>query len=222
MINLNGLTGSGISQIGRNNDKAPGEIGQEDFLKLMVAQLQNQDPFAPMENGEFLAQIAQFTTATGIQDLQQSFNRFSQNMATEQALQAASLVGRTVVVESDAGYLPADGSLTGMMQLPVALQNSKLSIYAESGALLREIPLGALEAGEVDFSWDGKDADGRQMQPGRYYMSVTTVVDGKEWVVPTYVSADVQSVALGAKGDPPTLSLAGLGDVSLSSVNRIR
>lgn len=221
MINLNGLTGSGVSR-SDSSDKAPGEVGQEDFLKLMVAQLQNQDPFSPMENGEFLAQIAQFTTATGIQDLQQSFNRFSQNMATEQALQAAGLVGRTVVVESDAGYLPADGSLTGTMQLPVPIQNSKLSVYAESGALLREIPLGPQEAGEVDFSWDGRDADGREMQPGRYSVSVTTILDGEEWEVPTYVSADVQSVALGAKGEQPTLSLAGLGDVKLSSVSRIR
>src|SRR5690625_1502858 len=105
MINLNGLTDSGDSQNTRQQ-KAPGEIGQEDFLKLMVTQLQNQDPFSPMENGEFLAQIAQFTTATGIQELQQSFERFSSNIKTEQALQAASLVGRNVVVESDVGQLP--------------------------------------------------------------------------------------------------------------------
>src|SRR5690625_1134257 len=200
MIDLNSLTGNGISQANSSKSTGQGEIGQEDFLKLMVAQLQNQDPFSPMENGEFLAQIAQFTTATGIQDLQQSFNRFSQNMATEQALQAASLVGRQVVVESDVGYLPADGSLTGMLDLPVALPNSKLSVYAESGALLREIPLGTQEAGEVSFSWDGQDAEGRVMQPGRYYMAVTTMVDGEEWSIPTYVSATVQSVALGSKG----------------------
>lgn len=221
MINMSGLTGSGISQVD-SQQKNPGEIGQKDFLKLMVTQLRNQDPFSPMENGEFLAQIAQFTTATGIQELQQSFNRFSHNMATEQALQAASLVGRTVVVESDAAYLPSDGSLTGTLQLPLQVDNVKVGIYAESGELLREIPLGRQDAGEVSFEWDGTNAQGRAMPPGRYYMAASTVIDGQEWAVPTYASAEVQSVALGMGGNPPVLSLAGIGELSLSSVSRIR
>jgi flagellar basal-body rod modification protein FlgD len=221
MINVSGMTGSGISQPG-NSKKAPGEIGQDDFLKLMVTQLKNQDPFSPMENGEFLAQIAQFTTATGIQELQQSFERFSQHMATGEALQAASLIGRSVIVESEAGYLSDDGSLTGTLQLPIKLQNCKVGIYSESGELLREIELGEQQAGDVDFSWDGKNAKGKTMPPGRYLISASTVIDGQEWALPTYVTADVQSVTLGSNGMPPTLSLAGIGEVSLSYVNRIR
>lgn len=221
MINLSALAGSGITQRSEQQ-KAPGEIGQQDFLKLMVTQLKNQDPFAPMESGEFLAQIAQLTTATGIQELQQSFDRFSTNMKTEQALQAASLVGRHVVVESDVGYLPGDGSLTGTLQLPFQVGNVKVSIYAESGELIREIPLGQLDAGEADFEWDGKNAQGKTMPSGHYYMVASTVIDGKEWSVPTFVSAEVQSVALGQGGNPPRLSLAGIGEVSLSAVNRVR
>lgn len=221
MINLNGLTGSGVTQ-NTKQQKAPGEIGQEDFLKLMVTQLQNQDPFSPMENGEFLSQIAQFATATGIQELQQSFDRFSSNIKTEQALQAASLVGRNVVVESDVGHLPDDGSLTGILQLPVQVENLKVGIYAESGELIREIPLGKQDAGELEFEWDGLNSQGRRMPAGHYYMVGSTVIDGQEWSVSTYISAEVQSVTLGQGGKPPQLSLAGIGEISLSAVNRIR
>jgi flagellar basal-body rod modification protein FlgD len=221
MINLSSLTGNGVGQT-TGSAKAPGEIGQQDFLKLMVTQLRNQDPFSPMENGEFLAQIAQFTTATGVQEMQQSFNRFSQTIATEQALQAAGLVGREVLVESPVGNLPSDGSLTGSLQLPVRLDNCKVAIYSESGELVREIALGQQEAGEAPFSWDGKDGQGRQLPPGRYLIAASTQVEGEEIAIATYTSAQVQSVTLGTGGNPPTLSLAGLGEISLSSVHRIR
>lgn len=222
MINLSALTGTGVGQTTGDKQKSQGEIGQQDFLKLMVTQLKNQDPFSPMENGEFLAQIAQFTTATGIQDMQQSFNGFSQNIATQQALQAASLVGREVLVESDIGYLPSDGSLTGTLQLPVGLDNCKVGIYSESGELVKELDLGQVEAGEVPFSWDGKNAQDRAMASGRYYLAASTMLEGEEVAINTYTSAEVQSVTLGAGGSAPTLSLAGLGEISLSSVNRIR
>lgn len=221
MINLSALTGNGVGQTS-DSSKKQGEIGQEDFLKLMVTQLKNQDPFSPMENGEFLAQIAQFTTATGIQDMQQSFNSFSSNIATQQALQASGLVGRDVLVQSEVGYLPDDGSLTGSLQLPRKLENCTVSIYSESGALLREIPLGAQEAGEVPFSWDGKGENGQPLPAGRYVVSATTMVEGEEMALDTYTSAQVQSVTLNTGGQSPTLSLAGIGEVSLSSVNRIR
>ena len=221
MINLNALTGSGVTQQSEQKS-APGEIGQEDFLRLMVAQLRNQDPFSPMDSGEFLSQIAQLTTATGIQGLQQSFEQFTANIRADQALQAASLIGRTVVVESEVGYLTSDGSLTGMLQLPVRAGDVKVAIYAMNGERVQEIALGQLEPGEIDFEWDGKNAQGKAMPPGNYYMVASAVIDGQAWSVPTYVTAEVQSVALGKGGNAPRLSLAGLGEVDLTAVSKVR
>lgn len=220
MLNLSALTGNGIGQ--GQEKKKQGELGQEDFLKLMVTQLKNQDPFAPMENGEFLAQIAQFTTATGIQEMQQSFNGFSQNIATQQALQAAGLVGREVLVQSQTAYLPGDGSLTGIIQSGSRLDNAKVQIYSENGELITDLDLGGQEAGQISYSWDGKDGSGRAMPPGRYIVVASTMVDGQEIALPTYATAQVQSVTLGSGGQPPTLSLQGLGEMSLSAVQSIR
>jgi len=81
------------------------DVGQEQFLELMLAQLQNQDPLKPMENGEFLSQMAQFSSAKGIQEMSQSLDTFTQSLTSSQALQASSLIGRHVLVPNEMGYL---------------------------------------------------------------------------------------------------------------------
>src|SRR5687768_6194672 len=79
---------------------AKGDLGQEDFLQLMLTQLKNQDPFKPMESGEFLGQIAQFGTVQGLAGLQTSFDSLSASLVSNQALQASALVGRSALVET--------------------------------------------------------------------------------------------------------------------------
>ena len=95
------LESLGLAQKKPRVDKK--EMGQEDFLKLMTTQLQNQDPMKPMENGDFLAQIAQFSTVDGIGKLQESFEALSGSLHSNQALQASGLIGRNVMVPSNAG-----------------------------------------------------------------------------------------------------------------------
>ena len=102
------------------------------------------------------------------------------------------------------------------------LNNCQVAIYAESGELVREIGLGALEPGQVEFSWDGTDSKGNPLPPGRYHIAASTTVDGQDWLLTTYTSAEVQGVTLGVGGAAPTLTLADIGEVSLSSVTRIR
>ena len=92
-------------------------LGQTDFLKLMTTQLQYQDPFKPMDNGEFLGQMAQFSTVSGIQDLQASFSSLASSLQTSQALQGASLVGHAVLVPATSGYLGDDTALSGAVDV---------------------------------------------------------------------------------------------------------
>ncbi len=94
---------SGDTQSRGTNDA--NELGLNTFLKLMVTQLNNQDPFKPMENGDFLSQIAQFGSVTGLEQLNKSFESLSTNITSGQALQAGSLVGREVLAPVDSGYL---------------------------------------------------------------------------------------------------------------------
>jgi len=221
-MDLSALTGTGIGRSSSGSQKTQGEVSQEDFLKMMVAQLRNQDPLNPMDNTEFLSQIAQFTTATGIQDMQQSFKEFQNTINSQQTLQAASLVGREVLIESDRAFLPAEGSLSALIFTPTAVSNLKVGVYTESGVLVKEVQLGVQAAGDINFEWDGTDAAGSRVEPGRYVLKASSVIDGTETALGTLASARVDSVTMGFMGAQPTLNLAGLGNVSLASVQEIR
>ncbi|RFA28562.1 hypothetical protein CAI21_11895 [Alkalilimnicola ehrlichii] len=220
-MNLSALGGSGVLGEQRSASHPQNELGQQDFLTLMIAQLQNQDPFNPMDNGEFLSQIAQFTTASGITELQESFKKFQQDLAGDQALRAASLIDREVIVETNKGSLKEEGGMRGFIQLPRSVDNLTLRIYSESGEFVRQISLGAQNGGEVPFTWDGVDSEGRAMPPGRYQVRAETVFMGETIEVATLMGAKVTSVSLSKNGGSPMLSLEGLGELSLADVRQI-
>ena len=94
------------------DQKRNGELGQDDFLELMIAQVQHQDPFQPMENGEFIAQMAQFATVDGIQNMESSISELNGTMASNQALTATTLVGRSVMAPGGEFALGAEGGVS--------------------------------------------------------------------------------------------------------------
>jgi flagellar basal-body rod modification protein FlgD len=198
---------------------AKSRLGHEDFLKLMTTQLRNQDPLKPLESSQFLGQIAQFSTVSGIQDLQSSFSRLADSLQANQTLQAAALIGRNVLVPGAAGVLPAGGSLNGVVGLPAGTAQLNVSIYDGNGQLVRRLELGAQNGGTVQFSWDGLRDDGQAASPGRYTLKAEALLDGKIEALGTRVQAKVESVALGAEG--LVISLAGLGAVTLADIERI-
>ncbi len=200
------------------------KLGQDDFLKLMVTQMKQQDPFKPMDDGQFLAQMAQFTSASGISELQKSFSQFQQTMSTDQALKAANLVGHEVLVQSNQGYLSDAGTLDGAVTVPSSAGGApvKVGIYTPAGELVDEVDLGHVPAGTQAFTWDGKAADGTQMPAGRYQIAAVAGTQDNQQALNTLASAHVNSVQLGRNGQGPSLSLDGLGEVSFSDVEQIR
>ena len=196
-------------------------LGQNDFLTLMLAQMQNQDPLQPMDNGQFLSQMAQFSTATGIQNLQSSFGTLSNALTSNQALQAAGLVGRQVLVPAQQGTLPASGGLNGAVNLTTSTPDLAVNIYDASGALVRHLDLGTQAAGLVSFHWDGLTDNGQTAAPGTYQISAAALVGGQAQAADTLLASTVQGVTLGQGGQGVTLNLAGQGSVDLSSVREI-
>ena len=132
------------------------EMGQDEFLKLMIAELNNQNPLDPQDNGEFIAQLAQFSTVEGLDKLNNTTESMSDGMRSSQALQASSLVGQSVIVEgNDLGLLLNKGIISGYSELPESTTNLQLTIEDENGQLLEQISLGNHEAGEMSLRWDG-------------------------------------------------------------------
>lgn len=197
------------------------ELDQESFLKLMVAQLNNQDPTKPLDSNQFYSQMAQFSAVAGIQDLQTSFSQMASALSSNQALQASSLVGRDVLVSSSAGVLPSGGAMTGKINLPASTTELIVGVYDESGQLVRKLSLGNHAAGEVNFSWDGLTDTGEPATAGVYQIKAEAVIDGNNYAVETLTTARVNSVTLGGSGGAIVLNLGELGDVDLGAVRQI-
>lgn len=210
-----------LDQLNQRSAPKESNSGESDFLKLLVAQLNNQNPLSPQENGEFLSQLAQFSTVEGVEKLNLTMENFSSSMLSSQALQATALVGRSVLIPSDVGRLESGAPLTGAIELPASTANLTLNIFNESGELVRQLPLGAQSAGNVRFSWDGFDNEGVAAPSGYYRVTADAYLGDDAEQVEARVNANVDSVTMGQSGGV-ILNLEGaLGTVALSDVLQI-
>lgn len=221
MDSVNAYTGLTGSTTGTVSPKKT-SLGQDEFLKLMTTQMTHQDPTKPMQNGEFLSQMAQFGTVSGIQDLQQAFKDFSASISSDQALQAASLVGRTVSMQSDQGLLSAGGEIKGTVDLPASSSYVNLKILDPvTGNVVGTKALGERPSGPVSFSWDGVNDKGTLVNPGVYKIQVETSVDGINTVLQPNLQSRVESVSMGSGSNGIQLNLLGLGTISFNQVKQI-
>lgn len=202
----------------KTDGSSSGALGQDAFLKLLTTQLKNQDPLKPTDNTQFLGQLAQISTVSGVQSLNDSFNALSSSLTSSQTLQAAQLVGHNVLVPSSAGYLPDGGALNGAV-VPTSSGNVQVDVVDASGQVVRTLDLGPQSAGVVNFSWDGKDARGTSLDAGTYKLQARLAQGDTQTALTTYASSTVQSVQLGSDG--LTLDLRGIGAFALSDVVQI-
>lgn len=207
----------------QNTTKAGGkkELGKDEFLNLLVAQLNNQNPLEPQSNGEFIAQLAQFSTVEGVEKLNSSMESILSGYQSSQALQASSLVGRKVIIPSEKAVVDTSETFKASMVLPQSSSNVYVNVYSSDGSLATRINMGAQEAGQVSFMWDGKNSDGETMPPGTYKFEAQASIDGETKGLYTLLPANVDSVTLGQGGGELMLNLAGLGSVPLSQVHII-
>lgn len=199
-------------------------LGQEQFLKLLTTQLTHQDPMKPMESGEFLGQMAQFSTVSGIQDLQASFKSFAESINSGQALQAASLVGHHVSVPSNKLLFSglAGDSVQGDFDLPGSSSNVRVKIInPQTGEVVRDMDMGTQKAGKVAFDWDGMDGNGAMSKYGVYKVEASATLDGKNTVLATNVQAKVESVTMANGSSGLQVNLLGLDPVKFSQVKQI-
>lgn len=221
-VDLNTLKSLGLTQTA-SASQATGkkQLGQDTFLKLMTAQLNNQNPLKPQDNTEFLTQMAQFSTVNGIQDLQDSVKSLASSLQQDQSVSASQLVGHTASVNSGKAVLPASGSMTGFLTLPSDANNVTLRITDASGKVLRTESLGAHAQGQVPFQWDGtQDGASALATPGVYHVEAEAVVAGQTVALETQSSAAVKSVTLGgAQG--LEVELEGLGRFPLSDIQAV-
>jgi flagellar basal-body rod modification protein FlgD len=189
-------------------------------MALMTTQLQNQDPLKPMDSGDFLGQIASFATVSGIDDLQKSFGSFASSVQSEQALQASSLVGRTVLVPSSIGSMTAEDGMKGQINVAEPVTDLKVQIYNEAGVNVRTIEMGSA-SGYTNFAWDGFNDNEEALPPGVYQFKASGTIDGENTQFGTAALAKVESVLVGGGNQGLTINLAGIGSVPFKEVQEI-
>lgn len=196
-------------------------LGKDAFLQLLVTQMQNQNPLDPQENGEFVAQLAQFSSLEGIQSLNDSVLYIAAGFQSSQALQASSLVGRNVIVETGKAVVDTSKEMKGSVNVTSSSTSTSVGIYDKDDKLVRTIDLGSQATGKADFTWDGLDDDGEALPAGTYTFKATGSVDGTATSMTTNLPATVTSVTMGTNGAEMTLNLAGLGSIALSKIQSI-
>ena len=164
----------GIQQQEEKKRADGGALGQEDFLKLMTTQLQNQDPFAPMENADFIAQMAQFSTVTGITDMGQSLKGISNQLSEFRIATATNMLGNSVLVPGTQAYPDGDGSVHGVIDLPAASGTTNVVFTSQNGDILHVEELGAQPSGLAGFAWDDIPQD---VLDNNEYINVEAFVD---------------------------------------------
>ncbi|MDP1539671.1 MAG: flagellar hook capping FlgD N-terminal domain-containing protein [Moraxellaceae bacterium] len=218
---IEGVRGVPSGGTAGNKTKDMNQLNQADFMTMMLAQLKAQDPFKPTDNGEFLAQMAQLSTATGVAEVKDAITSLGDSMRSAQILNASSLVGREVVVASDTVTLNEGEGIRGQVPLLGYAQDVKVELLSLNGEVLAQQSLGSHPGGNVPFEWSGVLANGEPLPAGSYKIQVTANNGAFSEAITPEIKARVTSISVPATGAEPQLHLQGLGSLLLSAVRAI-
>jgi flagellar basal-body rod modification protein FlgD len=200
--------------------KSRTDLDMNSFLTLMTAQLQNQDPLKPLDSTEFVAQLAQFSTVSGIQSMENSLATLTDSMRSSQALSGATLVGHDVLVPAEEANYAAGTVLGGAVEVPKGASGVALGVYDSGGQLVRQAAL-PTDAGLAYFAWDGLADDGSEAASGRYTVKIIATVDGHSESLQPQLLGTVGSVSIARDGTSLTLNTRELGAVALRDVTQV-
>ena len=211
----------GVNKQEEATTKRKDQLGQADFLKLMTTQLQNQDPFAPMDNADFIAQMAQFSTVTGITDMGETLKGMSDQLQEFRIATASNLLGHSVLVPGNLARPDENGEIHGVVDLPSSASMSNIRFTNEQGEILHQVDMGAQSRGLVGFSW--MDIPNEILESGDV-IRVEAYADtgsGLEAVSPSVI-ADVLAATTGNDIDGVQLDVRDYGTISAAEVIKFR
>lgn len=198
------------SSVAKNKNDI-GELKSE-FLTMMLAQLKNQDPLNPMDGAEYASQMAQFSTVEGIQNmgkLQQQNNNLIDSL---QVLQTTNLVGDNVSVPASQIKLSEPDGLKGFVDLKTSAENLKVVVRDGSGNVVEDMDLGSQNPGRVEFEVPELDS-------GSYTLDVIAKNGDQERMTTPFLERRIDKVSIPGNGGDIQLSVSGIGNISLYSVN---
>lgn len=196
-------------------------LGIDSFLTLMTAQLKNQDPLKPLEGTEFISQLAQFGTVSGVQEMGTSLETLAASLRSTQTLNGSTMIGRNVMVSAQSFDHTAGGTVGGQINVPSGTTSLQLRITDSTGAVVREIQLETAE-GTQNFTWNGLNSDGTPAESDTYDIEAVATVRGETGSLEVLMSGRVSSVSIDPTGTNLTLNTPTLGPVSMANVRRVQ
>ncbi len=211
----------GVNKQDETTTKRRDQLGQADFLKLMTTQLQNQDPFAPMDNADFIAQMAQFSTVTGITDMGETLKGMSDQLQEFRIATASNLLGHSVLVPGNMARPDENGEIHGVVDLPSSASTSNIRFTNEQGEILHQVDMGAQPRGLVGFSWLDIPSEILEAGDAIRVEAYADTGNGLEAVSPS-VFADVLAATTGNGRDGVQLDVRDYGTISAAEVIKFR
>ncbi len=208
------------TQTVKSTSKDASEMTSGDFIKLMTAQMKNQDPFEPMDNSQMVAQMAQFSSLSNQTEMSSTLKAIATKLGAGTTSDALAYVGKTVLTEGNTAYPREAGGFAGAVELNGAATAINLTIANANGEVLRTVNLGAHTAGSVSFDWDGTDNSGAPVTGGPFTITANAKDGAKSVASRTLVWAPVTSVSMPA-GKDPVLSVLGVGSIAPAAVRSI-
>lgn len=196
------------------------QISQSDFLSLITAQLQNQDPTQPADPNQFVNELASLSEVSGINGMESSMTNLSSTMQSSQLLTGTSLIGHQVLAAGTTAALTAGGSVSGAVPAPTGATSLTVQVTDSSGALVRTLHVTPQSTGLTNFTWDGTTNSGTAAPAGTYTFSAIAAAGSTQSSVPPYLQSTVNSVTI----DPTTQTVSvntSSGTLPLSDVVQV-
>lgn len=202
------------------SSKSVADETQDRFLTLLITQLKNQDPLNPLDNAQITSQLAQLSTVNGITQLNNTLLALSGQLDMSQSMQAASLIGKEVLVPGDRIALGNGLAAPFGVDIVSPAANVVVNIADASGVVVRKLDLGDQPVGVLSVAWDGMDEHGRVAPDGAYYATVVATDENKAPLpAGTLTYGKVGSIAYTANG--LKLDLGVTGSVGLYDIRKI-
>jgi len=218
------LSKLGISTTQDKNAVPKEELGQTDFLKLMTAQLQNQDPFAPMDNGDFIAQMAQFSSVAGISKMSATMSGIADQIGQFRVASSVNYLGHSVMIPGNMARADDNGEIHGAIELERASVDTQVEFLdANTGESLHTLDMGGQSSGLSGFAWTNLPEQYRDGSRGVRLNVLVNYGDGEgvQSLTPN-VYAQIIGTANAATGGDAMLEIEDYGDVSAAEVLRFR
>lgn len=173
---------------------------QDQFLKMLVAQMKNQDPMNPLDNAQVTSQLAQISTVQGIEQLNSTMTKFSDQNSTTRAIDSAGLIGQNVLSAGSSFSRTADqtGATRVGVDLPAAADKVQVDLINASGTTVASRSFTNQPAGTLSFEWPASDSAGNKLAAGKYSMQVTAMTSGKPVTASALVAQTVAGVTQGS------------------------